>query len=180
MTDENANREQHAGSDAPPRTPHTPDTEGTANTDDTKDMANVTNTAAETTEATANTQNVPNAAGKAAPDAPLWVCAGDDCPGCARCVPDLADDDNPLATAFALVGQGRYENGEFVRTEGLCVDAHGILLPDGRAVTYCQNSDGRDPVLHVWPTVDEAAFYWGSCIRWPHAVRSHTARTREI
>lgn len=72
----------------------------------------------------------------------------------------------PLATSFTLAGYGRVRDGDLVDQEELVADAYGMLLPDGRVVTYSDTHSGDDPELRLWPDLTDAADYWGSCVLW--------------
>lgn len=96
-----------------------------------------------------------------------WAGCPDDCLGCAVCLPPQAAERVPMAEVFTLTGYGQVIEDEVVQPDELVVDAYGIALPDGRAVTYCQTSPGtRDPELRVWASVTEAANYWGAWVLW--------------
>lgn len=87
---------------------------------------------------------------------------------CSLCIGPLDPSAVPAATAVALVGYGRLAYGELVQRDDLIVDAYGMVLPDGRVVTYTDDPHGnRDPGARVWRSVDDAASYWGSCVLRP-------------
>lgn len=85
----------------------------------------------------------------------------DRCLGCVACLPLLKCRHVPKAIAFTLAGSSLTGDGTLI------ADAHGLLLPDGRTVTYCPEPyDDRDPVLRVWPDVRRPAEFWGSWVLW--------------
>lgn len=84
---------------------------------------------------------------------------------CSLCIAPLDPSAVPAATAVALVGYGRLACGELFQRDDLVVDAYGMVLPDGRVVTYTDDPHGNgDPGARVWPSVADAAHYWGSCV----------------
>lgn len=91
----------------------------------------------------------------------------DECLGCLQCAPVRACRQMSVSEGFTLVGYGRVQGRELVQPHELIADAHGTVLPDGRAVTYCDDPHGLgEPELQVWPSVAEAAHYWGSWVLW--------------
>lgn len=100
----------------------------------------------------------------------------DDCTGCVCCLPLLAARRVPKSTAFTLAVYTFVADEDSDRPDELAAEAYGMLLPDGRAVTYCQEPDRSDPKMRMWPSVEKAANYWGAYVLWEDLNRYNRAR----
>lgn len=73
----------------------------------------------------------------------------------------------PRPRAFTVVGYGSPYQVAHGRTP-LVVDAYGLELPDGLAVTYCRSCD-CEPRTRTWPSAAHAADGYGGYVVWHDA-----------
>lgn len=85
------------------------------------------------------------------------------CAGCPACLPFRDRAGLVLPVPFVVAGYGRVVGDEFVARDSACVDAWGMALPDGRAVTV-EVARGR---VQQWDRPQEAAWHWGGYLLWP-------------
>ena len=66
---------------------------------------------------------------------------------------------------FTLAGYGRADLADTPGEQKFVIDAHGMLFPNGTALTVCENGDCR-PHIKVWESAEAAAETHGSFIVW--------------
>lgn len=66
---------------------------------------------------------------------------------------------------FTLTGYGRADLDGTPGERAFVIDAHGMELPNGTAVTICENGECK-PHIKVWESVEAAAERHGSFIVW--------------
>lgn len=84
-----------------------------------------------------------------------------------RCAVDRPADGDRVSVrtpvGFALVGYGRADLVDGPGEGSFIVDAHGMRLPNGTAITICETGE-RDPHVRVWESPEAAADDHGSFI----------------
>lgn len=105
----------------------------------------------------------------AMPATPITRHSDGRCTGCPACVP-VADRRNiRMAEAFAVVAYGKVlDDGELAQRHRLFVEAHGLVLPNGRVLTYSDgpHENARNEVK-FWDEPEDAADHWGGYLLWP-------------
>lgn len=66
---------------------------------------------------------------------------------------------------FTLAGYGRAELADGPGEGAFVVDAHGMVLPNGTAVTICEDGECAEHI-QVWESAEAAAERHGSFIVW--------------
>lgn len=89
------------------------------------------------------------------------------CPECGERPPAADVAAMTLPTPFLVVGYGRMAGGEIVDPDTLCVDAYGMAILDGRALTWRQVSGPDESPALEFPDPLAAAAHWGGELLWP-------------
>lgn len=66
---------------------------------------------------------------------------------------------------FTLAGYGLAHLTDTPAERAFVIDAHGMLLPNGTAITICENGECT-PHIKVWESAEAAAERHGSFIVW--------------
>jgi len=86
-----------------------------------------------------------------------------------RTGPDEPADEDRAAVrtpaGFTLVGYGRADLIDGPAQDTFTIDAHGMCLPNGTAVTVCETGECT-PHIRVWESPEAAADDHGSTIIW--------------